>query len=199
MLLDLATVKSFLGTPVSASSDYDSELLQVIEAVEAQAARFCQRIARAADGSEVATFEASEVEEIFEGRKRRESLRLSIFPLLNVESIRGVVFAGDTDEDTIDPADYFVSAHNGNILFPEMTSAILASYQIIKVKYTGGYYSSTLPADLKLAMLEAIRWNWKDGVSFGIKEVSSANGIVVSEAIFPPQVEKVLMQYRKLG
>lgn len=216
MLLRLQTVKDYLGSPVSADAAYDALLTELITAVEKQAARFCNRICSDADGKELVTLEYTEgIEEILDGAKSRESLRVSVYPIAKVTSVKGSMFAGGSFEDTVEDSEYFVMGYFGEILIASTSRNLFSMFEIVKVTYNGGYLpepdpeadpeaetpdgATPLPSDLKLALLESIRWNWKDGVYMGIKSISTPGGEVLTDEIFPPQAQKIFSTYRKLG
>ena len=81
----------------------------------------------------------------------------------------------DTDEYLVSPTTYVIDVEKGIIRL--VTGEIFSvGKQIIKVLFSGGYTSSTLPKDLKLALIKQISWGFRRRKDPGISFVQFPDG-----------------------
>jgi hypothetical protein len=102
-----------------------------------------------------------------------------------------------TDAESTD--DYYTNMDNGIITLYNTTTPRMPI--VVKVEATAGYTEDTLPASLKFAFIEAIKWNlsrWNDGY-FGRTNQSTPDGIQVGyEMVLPMGVQRVFESYREV-
>jgi hypothetical protein len=140
MLLNLQTVKEFLGTPLTVTTDYDALLTKTIAAVESMVARYCGRIARKSDGSLFSSLEFTDnIVEIFDGRRRRESIRLGVYPVKTVVSVEGSIGGDAGTWETVDSTSWVLRGATGELIIPEYFRNIFSQYDFIRVTYSGGF------------------------------------------------------------
>lgn len=129
-LITTDEAKTFLGID---DSDSDSAIAQIIPQAEAL---FYSLI-------KVDSLEVWSKEEIVFFDVRRHALRFKNFPVNAINSIDGVAYSGE------EWTDYLVSKNEVKILEPDFLSKV--KLWRIKVSYNYGY--TTIPQDLKLAIL----------------------------------------------
>lgn len=98
-----------------------------------------------------------------------------------------------------DSAYYYVNMDNGIITLYNKTTQKMPI--TVKVEATAGYTEDTLPASLKFAFIEAIKWNlsrWNDGY-FGRTNQNTPDGVSVGyEMVLPMGVQRVFESYREV-
>lgn len=111
---------------------------------------------------------------------------------LYIDSGRSFTEAEDSDE-------YYVNTANGIVTLFNTTTPRMPI--VIKVEATAGYTEDTLPASLKMAFMEAIKWNlsrWNDGY-FGRTNQNTPDGVSVGyEMVLPMGVQRVFEAYREV-
>jgi hypothetical protein len=105
------------------------------------------------------------------------------------------------DSTTLMPATEYTIAHNTYIQF--FRRSFVAYPQNIRVSYTGGYTTDTLPPDIKLAIIEQVSYKFSheySGRNHGVSAKTEQDGIMSYMANkLLPGVVMVLNRYRKFN
>jgi hypothetical protein len=125
-----------------------------------------------------------------------------ILPVIPVTSVSGVYLDSDHEfgSDTeVESSDYYLNTKTGIIyLYDDLTPKGVAT---VKVVFTGGYTTDNLPADLKMACLEAISWNFSRmrDKQYGVKNETTPDGITRGyEMVLPMAAQRVFDAYREV-
>ncbi len=105
------------------------------------------------------------------------------------------------DEDLLDSDYYSVYVERGKIQRNTSTAIFTKGNKVVKVQYDGGYSSSTLPKDLKRALIKQIAFSFRRRKDLGLQSVSYPDGSINRFATgeWLPEVEKVLERYRRMA
>lgn len=125
-----------------------------------------------------------------------------LLPEIPVASVSALYLDSDRDftSDTeISSEDYHLETGSGVItLYDDVAPSGVAT---VKVTYIAGYTTSTLPADLKMACLEAISWNYSRlrDKQYGVKNETTPDGITRGyEMVLPMAAQRVFDAYREM-
>jgi hypothetical protein len=185
-VLTLADVKEQAGIP-TIKTDYDSMLTDFLEDIIAEA-----------EGYIGAKLEAATSEVVYlDGGK--DYLYLPHFNISNVTIWQDGSREFET-EDVLDSDYYSVYTARGIVKRNTSTATFLKGRQVVKVQYDGGYSSSTLPKDLKRALLKQVAYTFKRRNDLGLQSVTFQDGTInkFSMSEWLPEVEKVLERYRRI-
>jgi hypothetical protein len=178
-LTDLARVKALLE---QTETDWDTLLNELIAAVSARAASYCNR-----------DFEHKERVEYHSGGGLY--LYLKGLPVASVASIYG----SDTwewDEGNLIPADHYQLLEAGMVAY--RFGVWPYGPKALKVTYTGGYAADTVPDDLEMAVRSQVAYDFKRRRDIGLESVSFPDGSIqkMSSGEFLQSVRQVLDRYR---
>lgn len=123
-----------------------------------------------------------------------------ILPVIPVIELTSVSLDSNREfSDVLDPGDYYCDLESGVItLFKEKTPE---GVKTIKVVYTAGFTSETLPSDLKFNFVEAISWNLNRlrDKNFGVRNMTTPDGVNISnELVLPMGVQRTIESYRDM-
>ena len=121
-----------------------------------------------------------------------------ILPVTPVTDIASISLDGDRDfTESITDDDYYLDSASGIIhLYSDITPV---GYATVKVVYTAGYTEDTLPADIKMALIECISWNMKrlNDSALGISSHNTPDGVGVGyEMVLPLGAQRVFESHR---
>jgi uncharacterized phiE125 gp8 family phage protein len=123
------------------------------------------------------------------------SFMLPVIPVTEITSI--CLDATRTFDSPLSSGDYHLDNTSGIIrLYYDHTPYGVATVQVI---YTAGYTEDTLPADLKMALMECISWNAKrlNDQALGISSHNTPDGVGLSyEMVLPLGAQRVFESYR---
>lgn len=182
-LVELIDVKSLLG--ISGDEDMRTELL--ISAASAAANLYTGRLLASRDHTE-----------ILDGNGH-QSIMLSQYPVTEVDHVY-------IDSDRA----YGAATEDTDFIYYEDTGELWRSgkwpeyRQNIKVDYTAGYTiapGGTLPADIKMAVIEIVQWyrHRIEAEGIGLRAIQNPDGIVSQYEIdIPLSAKNRLAPYRKV-
>jgi hypothetical protein len=190
-LTDLARVKALLE---QTETDWDSLIEELIAAVSARAASYCNR-----------DFEHKERVELHDGGGRY--LYLKGLPAASITSIYG----SDTwewDEGNLIPADHYQLLGAGMVAY--RFGVWPYGPRALKVTYTAGYHQpvgegeqppdgyTPVPGDLEMAVRSQVAYDFRRRRDIGLESVSFPDGSIqkMSSGEFLPAVKQVLDRYR---
>ena len=121
-----------------------------------------------------------------------------ILPIIPVTEIVSISLDSGRDfTDLIADNDYYLDPTMGIIhLYSHLTPV---GYATVKVVYTAGYTENTLPADIKMALIECISWNYKRLIdsALGISSHNTPDGVSVGyEMVLPLGAQRVFESHR---
>lgn len=121
-----------------------------------------------------------------------------ILPVIPVSSIASIYLDASRAYTTaLETTDYYIDAKSGIVrLYTDRTPEGPAT---VKVIYTAGYTEDTLPADIKMALMECIEWNCKrlNDQALGLSSHSTPDGVSVGyEMVLPLGAQRVFESYR---
>lgn len=123
-----------------------------------------------------------------------------ILPAWPVTEVTGIYLDSSRAFATaLEEGDYYLDAEAGIISL--YNHATPEGDRTVKVTATAGYDDETLPADLKMAFIEAINWNMSrlNDHSFGKTTQNTPDGVNVGyEMVLPLGVQRVLDSYREV-
>ena len=189
----LATVdgyKVYAGIPVGYTTA-DAVIAGLIARVEDQAGRYCNRV-----------FELNSVavQETYNGGSC--SIQLKRYPVIEIEDVAYLsdVFSGAIAFTPIDADNYYADAQTGllfyrNGVFPE-------GVRNIRVKYRGGWDSTTVPGEFLQSVYQAVDWYYADrrmNQSLASESVGSANVNRKSESEVRELMDRLFGGFRTGG
>lgn len=177
---DLITLDDVRLTGLKPDPDQEKFINFLISGISAGAENFCQR--GFIKGDHVETFDGDGT----------ETLIVNVPP---VNSIASIV----EDTLTID-ATWYVYYSNG-IIMRKQSGVWHRGLQNIVVTYNGGVEQGNLPFDLKLALLEWLKFAWKrfDADRIGVQQISYGDqNVTFVMDTMPKTVKYVLTKYRRL-
>lgn len=180
-MADLITLDDVRLTGLTPDAGQQENFVKLlISGISTGAENFCQR--RFIKGDHVETFDGD----------RTETLIVNVPPVNSIDSI--------VEDDLTLDATWYVYYANGIIKRKE--SGVWAKgIQNIVVTYNGGVEITALPMDLKLALLEWLRFAWKrfDSERIGVQQISYGDqNVTYVMASMPNPVKDVLTKYRRL-
>ena|SRR3990167_7983487 len=128
------------------------------------------------------------------------SMKVSQYPIITVTELYDDINRDFTSSDLIDAADYEVYKENGIVRLYNGESAFSVGVQNIKIIYTGGYTSTTLPEDLTWAICEHVSFLYANRGSSGFSSVRFGSlGKSYMGNPIPPALLRVYRRYRDWG
>lgn len=185
-----ALVKPYIGVTGTA----DDALLDImIEAAITQAETYCQRF-----------FLQRSVTETMQGELSSRKLVLFHTPVGTLTSI------ADSDGTVIDSGDYILDTKAGIVSYVDSGTLFAGDYTAI---YTAGYFAASMPASIKLAILELVKQAWGTKVRDGdavIRQSPDIGSITFKGAVpgitdnyggalkdLPSSVQRALAPYKR--
>lgn len=192
--MDLCTIEDLRGVEgqetmgfvdsLKGSTKYDTLFATLITAVSRRFESFCNR-----------TFEYnSAITEYYSGNGERGYIYVKRPPIATVTSIHDDVDR-DFDSTTLVDADYYVVFDDR----VEMKySAFTKGLKNIKIIYSGGYSTATLPADIRLAAMMQVAFVFKRRADLGLVGISGEGGSISVQSPMKllPEVEATLQPYK---
>lgn len=179
MMLTSSTVVSFLKLNSADLERIDA----IIEWAQARAELIIGR-----------SLESKERVEFLDGHYS-QSIMLPVIPVTSIESIS--LDAGRKFTTALSPDDYQFHPARGIItLYSYLTPQ---GNSTVRVAYTAGYTEDTLPADLKMALMECVSWNLKrlNDEALGISTRNAPDGVNVGyEMVLPMGAQRVFKSHR---
>lgn len=184
MGIDLVTLAEYKAYAGINSTNQDTEIKAIIPKVSQLVKTICRRtFVDFVDESKIQVF------------KGGPSLSLVEFPILNVMSVEYSEDYGLTYSLLEDGVDYVVDTEIGEI---EPISGMFAyKLKAYKVTYTGGYEEG-IPADLKLAVLDLVKYYLKNDMSVHSNKAPGTNSVqieYITTTNLPAHIKRVLDQY----
>ena len=188
-LSTLNEAKEYLGLHVNDTSK-DALVRSLINYASAAAQREARRTLMPASTS---------ITEFLDGDGTRD-LKVSQYPIVSVTELYDDINRDFTSSDLLSSDDYEIYKENGIIRLYNSESMFSIGAKNVKAVYVGGYTSSTLPEDLKWAVLEYVTFLYSNRGSSGFSSVrfGSLGKSYVPQAV-PPAVLHVFRQYRDQG
>ncbi|MCK9597692.1 MAG: hypothetical protein M0R06_01550 [Sphaerochaeta sp.] len=125
---------------------------------------------------------------------------LLFIPHLNVTKVSIVedVDRVFTSIDPVDPSYYTINQKRGTIKKDQ--GKFVSGNQVLKVTYDGGYSSSSLPSDIKRALIVQTAYRWRRRKDPGLTAVSFPDGSInkYTQDEWLPSVKQVLGRYGRL-
>ena len=177
MLISFATVQAFLTDILDAQEDQVTLLIQWIQQ---KAEVICKRSIEQA--ARTITLDGN----------GSDTLILPHWPVASVASLT---------VDDLEVTVYDLDEARG-MLYLDNGDVFASGRRNVEIAYTAGWSDTTIPADVKLAFMEAISWNLQrvNNKSFGVKNQTSPNGVSVGyELVLPLSVQRVFESYRSVG
>jgi hypothetical protein len=140
--------------------------------------------------------EQGEVTEYFDGDNIKDTIFLSNFPVASTPALTLQYRSGSYSSPTwnnFDPDDYQVDADSGMIYCDAMFSGI----RNIKVVYTAGWSSGSMPNSLKLAALKMMTNLWNKRRSDGFTSEEAGGARIEWDKLFNSDIENLIAPYRK--
>ena len=182
MILTVEEVTAILGIPTSDTLEAQYEFL--IQWIQSRAESLIGR-----------ALELSERTVYMDGSGKNTL----ILPVMPVQSIASISFdSSRVFATSVDSADYYCDMRSGVVYFDYCVPEGRGN---VKVVFTAGYDSASLPYDLKMAMIECISWNVKrlNDKAFGISTRNSPEGISPAyEMVLPMGAQRVFEMYREV-
>lgn len=178
-LIDIDLLKGYLEIT---TGDEDDFLSTLVEAANAKAQSYCQRVFKSAPYTD----------EVYDG-SGIEQLLVKNYPLTAVSAVK----FGWTNPVTLDATIYkFESA---GIITLINGGAFTASPRYWSVSYTAGYTDAAAPGDLKLALTElaAFFYRRKANQRIGMTSKSVGGQVTESYGDIPPDIKEVLDRYSR--
>ncbi len=123
-----------------------------------------------------------------------------ILPVIPVTEMSGIYLDSSREfTSAVESDDYYLDEDTGIVTLHEDTTP--EGTATVKVVFTAGYTQSTLPADLKMACLEAVSWNLNrlHDKQYGVKNEVTPDGITRGyEMVLPMAVQRVFDAYREV-
>lgn len=125
-----------------------------------------------------------------------DKIILPVIPITTMTSITldsSHLFTGSALATT----DYYLDTATGIVTLYNSNTPV--GVNTIKIVYIAGYTEATLPADMKMACLEAIEWNLSRLVDkqFGIRNETTPDGVSRAyEMVLPLGVQRVFEAYK---
>lgn len=131
-----------------------------------------------------------------------DRILLNQYPINTVTSVHidpDRVYGDDTE---VESTDYVLYSPTGKIVFPDLE--IDENPQSVKVVYNAGYSLADMPSDIKLAMIETVKYiAGRVGAGnsrIGVKSVNTPDGLNTSyELTLPVFARSILDSYTKKG
>ncbi len=121
-----------------------------------------------------------------------------ILPVIPVEEVKSISLDAQRNfQASIEPEEFTVNKETGVIELHNHVSPV--GSKTIKVVYTAGWEQDDVPADLKMAAIEAISWNLSrlHDRQFGIKSQTTPDGVNLGyEMVLPLGAQKIFESYR---
>ncbi len=175
-LISTSFVKQMMGLP---GSSEDKKILEMIQWVTSKAESICKR-------------KLTNVERTvqLDGNGRD----IVILPVIPVTEVASLWIDADREFDD-EYTDYYLNSETGIIYLKRVTPMVPGS---VKVTYTAGYTTATIPSDMKMACLEAVIWNLSrlNDNAFGIRSHTTPDGVNLGyEMVLPMASQRVFENY----
>lgn len=180
MIISKAAVADILGVPLNESLEKQYDFL--ISWVQSRAESFIGRSLEVAERT------------VYLDGSGKQTLILPVIPVQSITSIS--IDQGRIFETAVSEQDYYCDLKSGILYFDY---PIPNGKGIVKIVYTAGFDSGSLPYDLRMAMIECISWNIKrlNDKAFGVSNRNSPEGISPSyEMVLPMGAQRVFELYR---
>jgi hypothetical protein len=180
-LLTLQEVQEWLPQ----ASGNERLLQQAIDRAEARAARFCNR---------KGTFDSAARDHYFTVPQGVRVIQLPSYPVTAVTTV--TENAQETTTSEVASTGYILDADAG-LLYRDGTSWA-TGFEQVRVQYTAGYSASTLPDDLRDAMLDLVGWLLDRRGDRGVKQDSVDGASETREAMIrgvPESIASSLQDY----
>jgi hypothetical protein len=125
-----------------------------------------------------------------------DTINLPVWPITSMTSVSYDWTRAFTE--TLETTDYEIDENTGILTF---LTCEPTGRRTIKIVAVAGWTSTTVPADIKMAMLEAISWNYVRfaNKAFGVMNQASPEGLTVGyEMVLPMGCERVFEMYRDI-
>lgn len=181
-LVTLAEYKAYAGI---ASTNQDTQINSIIPIASQLVKTFCHRT--------FVDYVSESKTEVFSGGWSK--LYLKEYPILSIGSVEVSSDYGNNYTELTEFTDYVLDAEDGAItcINAEEFPKVVNGY---KVTYTAGY--ETLPADLKVAVLDLITYYLKNDMSVHSPKAPGTNSVQVeyiTTANLPAHIRRVLYMY----
>lgn len=184
MLLTVSDFKTYINY---SKDTFDTEIEVLIKGAESFIAKYCNN-----------TIEQASVEEVFDG----DEITDSIFLKNNLDLTGITIYKWDTTNNVwseivdVYGSEYYVYTEEGRIDL----NSILSGKRNYKVSYTAGYvntiYTSTLPNDLKIAILKLTNKYWNKRRSDGLSNESLDTASLTYDEFMSNDIKLILDKYK---
>lgn len=184
MALDLVTLAEYKAYAGISSTTQDTEIKALIPKVSQLVKTICRRT--------FVDFVGESKEQVFKGGP---TLSLTEFPVINVMSVEYSDDYGATYTALTEFIDYVVDAELGEI--EPVQKPFPYKLKAYKVTYTGGYEDG-IPADLKVAVLDLIKYYLRNDMAVHSAKAPGTNSVqieYVTNTNLPAHIKRVLDQY----
>ncbi len=175
-LITTSYVKQMMG--LTGSSE-DKKIQEMIDWVSAKAEGICKRKLTRAERTVQLDGNGSNI---------------VVLPVIPVTAVAGLWI--DADREFADEyTDYYINNDTGVITLKCITPRVVGC---VKVTFTAGYATATMPADIKVACLEAVIWNISrlNDKQFGIRSQTTPDGVNLGyEMVLPMAAQRVFESY----
>lgn len=188
MALDLVTKAEYKAYAGIKSASQDDRITAIIPKISALVKTHC--------GRSFVDYVNDTKEETFDGPA--ESFWLTEFPVIDLTSVEISTDYGASYTTIDEFTHYVVSKEDGRLIpTPHMGSFWDSRLRGYKITYTGGY--STLPEDLKLAVLDLVTYYLKNDMSVHSPKAPGTNSVQLeyaSSSTLPGHISRVLEKYK---
>jgi len=183
-ILSLSDIKTHVGVE-STDTSYDAVLTLIGGAVEGFAEKYLDRYLAKTDYEELHVTSIG-------------SIWLHNTPIASIASVKTGATAKEDEMKTLRNNDYMVNEKTGHLTIFDYVQGVPS---FVLVSYNGGY--TTLPNDLKFALLEQIKY-WFGLYKSGSEAVTQVNVLGTSIQIAKPDdwlpfVKSILQKYRRIS
>ena len=179
MIINLSDVKSFLG--ITKTTD-DVVLYRIVQRADAYVKTECRR-----------NFESAERTEYYDGTYENV-INANEYPITAISTIHDDTTRTFDSTTLVASTDYTFDATSGQIFFDGHFLSV--GVRNVKIKYTGGYTTATMPYDLKKAVINIASADY-------IESQGALNAIQAVEYVYKPDLlrkdaMKILKYYKRV-